>query len=71
MPNEAKIYKPKSIYLRTVYLASMSVWRVHKAFDDLADNINGKDAKDILREVDLIMNLCVGCHATYKLETEK
>ena len=49
----------------------MSVWRVHKAFDDLADNINGKDAKDILREVDLIMNLCVGCHATYKLELER
>jgi len=44
---------------------------VHKAFDDLADNINGKDAKDILREVDLIMNLCVGCHATYKLELER
>lgn len=44
---------------------------VHKAFDDLADNIDGKGSKDILRELDLIMGSCVACHATYKLETER
>jgi hypothetical protein len=44
---------------------------VHKAFDDLADNIDGKDSKDILSELDSIMDSCVGCHATYKLETAR
>jgi len=44
---------------------------VHKAFDDLADNIDGKDSRDILSELDSIMDSCVGCHLTYKLETER
>ncbi len=44
---------------------------VHKAFDDLAENIDGKDVKIILREIDSIMDSCVGCHLTYKLEIER
>jgi len=44
---------------------------VHKAFDILADNVDGKGSKVILSEVDSIMDSCVACHATYKLETEK
>ena len=44
---------------------------VHKAFDDLAENIDGKDVKIILREIDSIMGSCIGCHLTYKLEIER
>lgn len=44
---------------------------VHKAFDDLADNIEGKDSKVILSEIDSIMDSCIGCHATYKLSIEE
>mgnify|MGYP000114954526 FL=1 len=44
---------------------------VHKAFDDLAENIDGKDVKIILREIDSIMDSCIGCHLTYKLEIER
>ena len=44
---------------------------VHKAFDDLAENIDGKGVKIILREIDSIMDSCVGCHLTYKLEIER
>jgi len=44
---------------------------VHKAFDDLAENIDGKDIKIILREIDSIMDSCVGCHLIYKLEIDR
>jgi len=44
---------------------------VHKAFDDLAENIDGKDVKIILREIDSIMDSCIGYHLTYKLELER
>ena len=44
---------------------------VHKAFDDLAENIDGKDVKIILREIDSIMDSCVGCHLIYKLEIDR
>ncbi|MBT3414928.1 MAG: hypothetical protein HOA32_14270 [Nitrospina sp.] len=44
---------------------------VHKSFDILADNIKGKSSREILNEVNSIMDSCVGCHATYKLEVER
>ena len=44
---------------------------VHKAFDDLAENIDGKDVEIILREIDSIMDSCVGCHLIYKLEIDR
>ena len=44
---------------------------VHKSFDILADNIKGKDSRAILGEVASIMDSCIGCHATFKLEIER
>ena len=44
---------------------------VHKSFDILADNIKGKSSREILNEVNSIIDSCVGCHATYKLEVER
>jgi hypothetical protein len=44
---------------------------VHKAFDDIANNIKGKNSKQILSEVDEIMNSCIACHAAYKITETK
>ena len=43
---------------------------VHKSFDELAAKIPGATSKEILKEVDVIMNSCVACHSIFKI-TEK
>jgi hypothetical protein len=44
---------------------------VHKAFDDIANNIQGKNTKQILSEIDDIMTSCIACHTTYKITEKK
>jgi hypothetical protein len=44
----------------------------HEAFDDLALNAESLgDADQVLRDLGQVMNNCVSCHATYRLETGK
>lgn len=43
---------------------------VHISFDELAAKIPGATSKEILKEVDGIMNSCVTCHSVFKI-TEK
>ncbi len=43
---------------------------VHKSFDEMAAKIPGATSKEILKEVDVIMNSCVACHSIFKI-TEK
>ena len=42
---------------------------VHKVFDNLVEKIDKIDSKDILSKVDLIMDSCIACHNTYKLNS--
>jgi hypothetical protein len=40
---------------------------VHKDFDILAAKTHTLTTKEILSELDGIMNSCIGCHSTYKI----
>lgn len=43
---------------------------VHKDFDDIANKVHGMDTKQVLSNLNTVMNKCISCHQTYKIIEE-
>lgn len=43
---------------------------VHKDFDELANQVHRMETKQVLKNLDTVMNKCISCHQTYRIVEE-